>query len=114
MSDKRKSIRLHPSLFRAFGTLCIVLQHLWVHHICIIVVILEVINLFQLFLVGGLSIVMHLIGLPFCRVFVAVRSQAAVVPILVDVLPAVKQLICCHIVLLIFQLKRQLPKWYYS
>ena len=113
MSDKRKSIRLHPSLFRAFGTPYKVLQHLGVHQICKIVVKLELINLFQLFLVEGLSIVMHLIGLPFCRVFVTVGNQAAVVPILVYVLHIVKHLTCCHKVLASSpQLHLQLQKRY--
>ena len=54
---------------------------------------------------------MHLIGLPFCRVFVTVGNQAAIIPIHVYGLQkAVKQLTCCHHVLLIFQL--QLKIWY--
>ena len=107
MSDKRKSIRLHPSLFRAFGTPCKVLHHLGVHQIVETVVMLELINLFQLFLVEGLSIVMHLIGLPFCRVFVTVGNQAAIIPF--PHLQAVKHLSCCF-VLLIFQPQLRLQK----
>ena len=114
MSDKRKSIRLHPSLFRAFGTPCKVLHHLGVHQIVETVVMLELINLFQLFLVEGLSIVMHLIGLPFCRVFVTVGNQAAVVPLLVHELHAEKELPCQFTVLLIFQLQLRLSKFHSS
>ena len=79
----RKSIGLLPSFFHVFGTFCKILQYLWVLPIVEIVVILELINLFQFFLAEGLSIAMHLIGLPFCWVFVTVGNQAAVVPILV-------------------------------
>ena len=107
----RISIGLLPSFCHAFSTLCKVLQHLWVHKIEEIVVELELINLLQFFLTGGLSIVMHLIGLPFCGVFVTVGNQAAIIPIHVYGLQkAVKQLTCCHHVLLIFQL--QLKIWY--
>ena len=109
MSDKRKSIRLHPSLFRAFGTPYKVLQHLGVHQICKIVVKLELINLFQLILAEGPSIIMHLIGLPFCRVFVTVGNQTAIISIQ-HMLQIVVQLTCCHKVLLIFQLQLQLQK----
>ena len=103
----RKSIGLLPDPFRAFSVLCEVLQHLWVYPIEEIVVILELINLFQFFLAEGLSIAMHLIGLPFCWVFVTVGNQAAVVPNK-HALHMVKQITCCHRVLLIFQLQLHL------
>ena len=80
-TDVRKSIGLPPSFSRVFSTLRKILQHLWVLKIFEIVVILELINLFQTFLIECFSIVMHLIGLPFCWVFVTVGNQAAVVPI---------------------------------
>ena len=86
------------------------LQHLGVPPIEEIVVILELVNLFQFFLTRSLSIVVHLIGLPFCRVFVAVGNQAAVVPGLVQVLHAVKELPGRNTVLLIFQLQLHLSK----
>ena len=105
---------LLPSFFHVFPTLCKVLQNLGVLPIVEIVVVLELINFFQFFFTGGLSIVMHLIGLPFCRVFVTVRNQAAVVPLLVHVLHAVKELICRFTVLLIFQLQLRLSKFFYS
>ena len=101
-SGIRKSIGLLPCIFHAFGTFCKVLQHLWVLPIVEIVVILELINLFQFFLAEGLSIAMHLIGLPFCWVFVTVGNQTAIIPILVHVLNALVKLACCHNVLLIF------------
>ena len=109
-SGIRKSIGLLPCIFHAFGTFCKVLQHLWVLPIVEIVVILESIHLFQFFFTGGLSIVMHIIGLPFCRVFVTVRNQAAVVPILVYVLHIVKQLTCYHKVLVLVLVRLQLQK----
>ena len=105
----RKSKGFLPCFSRA---LCKVPHHFWVLPVEKIVVILELVNLFQLFLTGSLSIVMHIIGLPFCWVFVTVGNQAAVVPILVHVLHAVKQLTCCYTVLLIFQPQPQLQKIY--
>ena len=95
---------------RVFSTLCKVLKHLWVPKIEEIVVILEFINTFQFVLIEGRSIVMHLIGLPFSRVFVTVRNQAAVVPILVYVLHIVKQLTCYHKVLVLVLVRLQLQK----
>ena len=103
-----------PGLFHALRTLCKVLKHLGVLPIEKIVVIVELLNLFQFFFTGSLSVVKYLIGLPFCRVFVTVGNQAAVVPILVHVLYAVIQLTCCHLVLLIFQLQLRLSKLYCS
>ena len=111
-TDIRKSIGLLPSLLRAISTLCKILEHLWVLPIVEIIVKLELINTFQFVLTEGRSIVMHLIGLPFSRVFVTVRNQAAVVPILVHVLHAVIQVTCCYTVLLIFQLQLHLQKLY--
>ena len=93
---------LLPSFLHAFRILRKVLQHLGVLPIVEIVVILELINLFQFFLAEGLSIAMHLIGLPFCWVFVTVGNQTAIIPILVHVLNALVELACCHNVLLIF------------
>ena len=104
-TDIGNSIRLSPSLSQAFCTLCKVLQHLWVFPVVEIVVILELLNLLQFFLTEGLPVVVHLIGFPFSRVFVTVRDQAPVVPILVHVLHAEIQLACCHPVLLVFQLQ---------
>ena len=95
---------------RFFGTLCKILQHLRVLPIEEIFVKLELINTFQFVLVEGRSIVMHLIGLPFSRVFVTVRNQAAVVPILVYVLHIVKQLTCYHKVLVLVLVRLQLQK----
>ena len=109
-TDMRKSISFLPSSFQAFGTFCKVLQYFWVLPIVEILVILELINPFQFFLTGRLSIVVHIIGLPFCWVFVTVWNQAAVVPILVYFLRAVKELTCCHPVLLIFKPQLQLQK----
>ena len=105
-TDIRKSIGLLPSFSRP---LCKVLKHLWVPKIEEIVIPLVLINPFQSFLTEGLSIVVHIIGLPFIWVFVTVGNQAAVVPILVYVLHAEKQLACCY---LVFQLLLQLQKWY--
>ena len=113
-SGIRKSIGLLPCIFHAFGTFCKVLQHLWVLPIVEIVVILEFTNFFQFVFTGSLSVIMHLIGLPFCRVFVTVGNQAAVVPSLVHVLHTVKQLPCRNTVLLIFQLQLRLSKLYSS
>ena len=104
-SDIGKSISLFPSLSETFCTLCKVLQHLWVLPVVEIVVILELLNLLQFFLTEGLPVVVHLIGFPFSWVFVTVRHQAPVVPILVHVLHAEIQLTCCHPVLLVFQLQ---------
>ena len=90
-----------------FFTLCEVLQHLGVFPIEEIIVILEAIHVFQFFLIRGLSIIMHLICLPFVGVFVTVGNQAAVVPNK-HALHMVKQITCCHRVLLIFQLQLHL------
>ena len=106
-TDILKSIGLLPSFFQAFGTHCKVLHHLWVIPIEEIVIILVLINPFQSFLTESLSIGVHIIGLPFIWVFVTVGNQAAVVPILVYVLHAEKQLACCY---LVFQLQLQLQK----
>ena len=57
---------------------------------------------------------MHLIGLPFCGVFVTVGNQAAVVPSVVQVLHAEKEVTCRFTVLLIFQLQLRLSQFYSS
>ena len=111
-SDVRKSKGFLPCFFHTFFALCKILKHLGVPPIEEIFVILEFVNLFQFVLTGRLSIVVHLIGLPFCWVFVTVGNQAAVVPILVHVLHAGKELTCCNNVLLIFQLKLYLSEFY--
>ena len=110
----RKSIGLLPSFFHAFGTFCKILQYLWVLPIVEIVVILEFTNFFQFVFTGSLSVIMHLIGLPFCRVFVTVGNQAAVVPLLENELHAEKELPCQFTVLLIFQLQLRLSQFYSS
>ena len=107
-TDVRKSKALLPSFF---GALCKVLKHLGVHPIKEIFVILEVVNIFQFCVTRGLSVVVHLIGLPFCRVLVTVGNQAAVIPILVHVLHTVKQLTCCNTIRLIWS-SDQLQKWH--
>ena len=76
----RKSKGFLPCFSRA---LCKVPHHFWVLPVEKIVVILELVNLFQLFLTGGPSIVVHIIGHPFCRILVTIRDQATIVPILV-------------------------------
>ena len=93
-SDVRKSKGFLPGPFHALRTLCKVLKHLGVAPIEKIVVIVELLNLFQFFFTGSLSVVKYLIGLPFCRVFVTVGNQAAVVPLLVHELHAEKELTC--------------------
>ena len=103
-----------PGLFHALRTLCKVLKHLGVLPIEKIVVIVELLNLFQFFFTGSLSVVKYLIGLPFCRVFVTVGNQAAVVPLLVHELHAEKELPCQFTVLLIFQLQLRLSKFHSS
>ena len=105
---------LLPSFLHAFRILRKVLQHLGVLPIVEIVVVLELINFFQFFFIGSLSVIMHLIGLPFCRVFVTVGNQAAVVPLLVHELHAEKELPCQFTVLLIFQLQLRLSQFYSS
>ena len=70
-----------------------------------VVVILELLNLFQFLLAESPPVVVHLIGFPFPWVLVTIGDQATVVPILVHVLHAVEQLACCHRVLLVFQLQ---------
>ena len=86
-TDIGKFIRLFPCLAQAFCT-CKVLQHLWVHKVIEVLVVLELLNFAQLLLVAGLPVVVHIIGFPFLRVLVTVRDQATVVPILVHVLNA--------------------------
>ena len=104
-TDIGKSIGLFPSLPQAFCTLCKVPQHLWVLPVVEVVVILELLNLFQFLLAESFPVVVHLIGFPFPWVLVTIGDQATVVPILVHVLHAVEQLACCHRVLLVFQLQ---------
>ena len=104
-TDIGNSVGLLPSLSQAFCALCKIPQHFWVLPVVEIVVILELRNLLQFLLTGSLPVVVHLIGFPFPRVFVTERNEATVVPILVHVLHAEKQLACCHPVLLIFQLQ---------
>ena len=98
-TDIRKSIGLLPCSSQVFCTFGKVLQHLWIRPIEEIFVILELVNLFQLFLVKRLSIVMHLIGLPFCWVFVTKGDQAAVVLTMLTshngFLNVVEQINCC-------------------
>ena len=106
-TDIRKSIGLLPSFSRA---LCKILEHLWVLPIEEIIVKLELINTFQFVLIEGRSIVMHLICLPFFGVFMTVGNQASVVPILVYVLHIVKQVTCCHKVLVLVLVRLQLQK----
>ena len=69
-TDIGNPIRLFPSLSQAFCTLCEVPQHLWVLPVVEVVVILELLNLAELFLAERPPVVMHLIGFPFSRVFV--------------------------------------------
>ena len=102
-TDIGKSIRFFPSLAHALCTICKVLQHLWVHPVIEVVVILELPNFVQGLLIVGVPVVVHIIGFPFLRVLVTVRDQATVVPILVHVLNAEKQLTCRHLELLVFQ-----------
>ena len=103
-TDIGNSIGLFPSFFQAF-TLGKVPQHLWVLPVVEVVVILELLNLFQFLLAESFPVVVHLIGFPFPWVLVTIGNQATVVPILVHVLHAVEQLACCHRVLLVFQLQ---------
>ena len=109
-TDIGNSVGLLPGLSQAFGALCKIPQHLWILPVVEIVVILELRNLLQFLLTESLPVVVHLIGFPFPRIFVTVGYEATVVPILVHVLPAVKQLTCCHLVLLVFQLQVKLTK----
>ena len=102
-TDIWNSIGLFPSLAQGFCTLCKVLQHLRVHPVVEVVVILELLNLVQSLFAKGLSISMHLIGFPFPRIFVTVWDQTAVIPILVHMLHAVKQLTCRHPVVQVLQ-----------
>ena len=110
----RKSKGFLPGPFHALHTLCKVLKHLGVAPIEEIIVIVELFNLFQFFFTGSLSVVKYLIGLPFCRVFVTVGNQAAVVPSVVQVLHAEKEVTCRFTVLLIFQLQLRLSQFYSS
>ena len=93
-TDIGKSIRLFPSLAHALFTLCKGLQHLWVHPVIEVVVILELLNLIQFLLTEGCPVVVHIIGFPFTRVLVTVWDQATVVPFFVHVLHVDKQLTC--------------------
>ena len=68
--DIGNPIRLFPSLLRAFCTLCEVPEHLWVLPVVEVLVILELLNLAELFLAERPPVVVHLIGFPFSRVFV--------------------------------------------
>ena len=85
-TDIGKSIRLFPSLAHALFTLCKGLQHLWVHPVIEVVVILELLNLVQFLLSVGLPVFVHIIGFPFSWVLVTVRDQATVVPFFVHML----------------------------
>ena len=69
-TDIGNSIGLFPSLSQAFCTLGKVPQHLWVYPVVEVVVILELLNLAELFLAERPPVVMHIIGFPFLRVFV--------------------------------------------
>ena len=113
-SGVRKSKGFLPGPFHALHTLCKVLKHFGVAPIEEIIVIVELLNLFQFFFTGSLSVVKYLIGLPFCRVFVTVGNQAAVVPLLVHELHAEKEVTCRFTVLLIFQLQLRLSKFHSS
>ena len=112
--DVRISKGFLPGLFHALRTLCKVLKHLGVAPIEEIIVIVELLNLFQFFFIGSLSVVKYLIGLPFCRVFVTVGNQAPVVPSLVHPIHAEKEVTCRFTVLLIFQLQLRLSQFYSS
>ena len=69
-TDIWNSMRLFPSLSQAFCTFCKRPQHLWVLPVVEVVVILELLNLAELFLAERPPVVVHLIGFPFSRVFV--------------------------------------------
>ena len=111
-TDIGKSIRIFPSLAHALFILCIGLQHLWVHPVIEVVVILELLNFVQFLLSEGLPVFVHIIGFPFLWVLVTVRDQATVVRILVHVLNAVKQLTCRQLLLLVFQFEHLTNKEY--
>ena len=64
-TDIGKSIRLFPSLAHALFALCKGLQHLWVHPVIEVVVILELPNFVQGLLIVGGPVVVHFIGFPF-------------------------------------------------
>ena len=85
-TDIGKSIRLFPSLAHALFALCKGLQHLWVHPVIEVFVILELLNVIQFLLTEGRPVVVHFIGFPFFGVLVTVRDQATVVPMNIDVL----------------------------
>ena len=104
-TDIGNTVGLLPSLSQAFCALCKVPQHFWVLPVVEIIVILELSNLLQFLLTESFPVVVHLIGFPFPWVFVTVGNEATVVPILVHVLHAEKQLTCCNPVLLVFQLQ---------
>ncbi len=76
-------------------------------YVSFLFVIVVFVTVFKFCLTEGFSIVVHILGLPFIWGFVTVGNQAAVVPILVYVLHAEKQLACCY---LVFQLQLQLQK----
>ena len=101
-TDIGKSIGFFPCFAHAFCT-CKVLQHLWVHKVIEVLVVLELLNLVQLLLTAGRPVVVHIIGFPFFRVLVTVRDQATIVPILVYVLLAEIQLTCPILRLVVFQ-----------
>ena len=103
-TDIGKSVGFSPSLAHASFTLCKVLQHLRVLPVVKVVVILELLDLVHFLLTECPPVGMHLIGLPFLRVFVTVWDETSVVQILVHVLHAVIQLTRCHLILLVFQL----------
>ena len=92
-TDIGKSIGFFPCFAHAFCT-CKVLQHLWVHKVIEVLVVLELLNLVQLLLTAGRPVVVHIIGFPFLRVLVTVRDKTTVVRILKQVLKAEKQLTC--------------------
>ena len=102
-TDIGKPIRFFPSRAQAFCTLCKVLQHLWVHPVIEVAVMLELLDLVQFLLSEGRPVVVHIIGFPFLWVLVTVWDQATVVPILVYMLLTGKQLTCPNHVLLVFQ-----------
>ena len=99
-SREREAVRLLPGSFRI---LYVLLQHFRVDKVVEVGIVLEGLNLFQGFLAECDPIGVHVIGFPVGGVFVTVRRQAAVVPLLEDALLAQEEFARRLLVDLVFQ-----------
>ena len=97
---ERESVRVLP---RSFWTHSILFQHFGINEVVEVGIVLESLNLAQLFLVECYPVFVHVIGLPLGGVLVAFGHQATVVPFLVDALKTQEEFACHLPIVLVFQ-----------